>query len=362
MIAVPGHICADTGYKGVKMTVLLTGGAGFIGSHTAVELMNAGYDIVIADDLSNSCEEAIKRIEKLGGKSVRFYKINVCDAGALEKVFSENRIDAVVHFAGKKAVGESVAQPLMYYRNNLDATITLLEKMKEHGVKKLVFSSSATVYGKPENVPVSEDAPLSCTNPYGWTKYMSERIMQDVCAADKELSIVLLRYFNPVGAHESGLIGEDPKGIPNNLMPYISQVAAGRREKLSVFGNDYNTPDGTGVRDYIHVVDLAKGHIAALKYADGHKGCIAVNLGTGKGYSVLDMVHAFIKATGVDIPYVITERRPGDIDELTADPSLAEKLLGWKAEKGLEEMCADSWHWQKLNPMGYAGENGKKGN
>ena len=335
------------------MKVLLTGGAGYIGSHTAVELMNAGCDVVIADDLSNSCREVVKRIEELGKKTVRFYEIDVCGADALEQVFSENDIDAVIHFAGKKAVGESVAKPLMYYKNNLDATMNLLEVMQRHDVNKLIFSSSATVYGVPKVVPIDEKQPTWCTNPYGWTKYMSEQIMRDVCAANPKLSIVLLRYFNPIGAHESGRIGEDPKGIPNNLMPYISQVAIGRREKLSVFGNDYDTHDGTGVRDYIHVVDLAKGHLAALKYAQNENGCVEINLGTGIGYSVLDIVKNFEAATGVKIPYVIKARRPGDIATCYCDPSKAKNELGWEAQYGIREMCEDSWRWQKNNPNGY---------
>lgn len=335
------------------MKVLLTGGAGYIGSHTAVELMSAGCEVVIADNLCNSSYEAIARIEELGGRSIDFYNIDVRDATAMERLFSEQEIDACIHFAGLKAVPESVAKPLTYYRNNLDATLTLLETMLRHGVNRLVFSSSATVYGVPETVPINEEANTWCTNPYGWTKYMSERIMRDACAANGRLSVILLRYFNPIGAHESGRIGEDPQGIPNNLMPYISQVAIGRREKLSIYGNDYATPDGTGVRDYIHVVDLAKGHIAALRYAGEHTGCIAVNLGTGRGYSVLDIVRAFEAATGVEIPYVIAPRRPGDVDVLCADPSLAETLLGWKAERDIEAMCRDTWNWQKNNPNGY---------
>lgn len=339
------------------MKVLLTGGAGYIGSHTAVELLNAGYDVVIADDLSNSSEEVVSRIEELGGKKTAFYRIDVCCRKSMEELFGIEKPDACIHFAGKKAVGESVAKPLAYYRNNLDATMTLLETMERFDVNIAVFSSSATVYGFPKSVPVDETADRWCTNPYGWTKYMSEQIMRDACVANKNLRCMLLRYFNPIGAHESGRIGEDPKGIPNNLMPYISQVAIGRRERLSVYGNDYNTPDGTGVRDYIHVVDLAKGHIAALRYAENHPGCTAVNLGTGKGYSVLDIVHAFEAANGIKIPYVITDRRPGDVETLYADPSLAEKLLGWKAEKNLEDMCSDTWNWQRQNPNGYAKEN-----
>lgn len=335
------------------MAILLAGGAGYIGSHTAVELMMAGYDVVIADNLSNSSEEVIRRIEELGGKSVRFYLLDVCCEEALERVFNENQIEAVIHFAGKKAVGESVAKPLLYYKNNLDATMALLDVMNRHGVKRIVFSSSATVYGVPETVPISESAARWCTNPYGWTKYMSEQIMRDVCVADDSFCAILLRYFNPIGAHSSGRIGEDPLGIPNNLMPYIAQVAIGRRERLSVFGNDYNTPDGTGVRDYIHVVDLAKGHVAAIRYSEGKTGCEAINLGTGKGYSVLDIVNAFERANGLKIPYIITERRPGDIDSSYSDPSLAAELLGWRAEKNLEDMCRDTWRWQMSNPNGY---------
>lgn len=335
------------------MAILLTGGAGYIGSHTAVELMRAGYEIVIADDLSNSCREVISRIEELGGGKIEFYQIDVCARAELEQLFSENEINACIHFAGKKAVPESVAKPLLYYRNNLDATINLMEVMQKYGANTLVFSSSATVYGVPKSVPIDESAPLWCTNPYGWTKYMSEQIMRDACVADDKLSVMLLRYFNPIGAHESGRIGEDPEGIPNNLMPYISQVAVGRREKLVVYGNDYDTPDGTGVRDYIHVVDLAKGHLAALRYAESHKGCTAVNLGTGVGYSVLDIVKAFELANGLTIPYVIGPRRPGDVDTIYADPSRAMELLGWKAEKNIEQMCRDTWRWQSSNPKGY---------
>ena len=335
------------------MAVLLTGGAGYIGSHTAVELMNAGYDVVIADDLSNSSEKVLERIEKLGGRKLRFYKIDVCGRKELDRVFDENDVEAVIHFAGKKAVGESVAMPLAYYRNNLDATLSVMESMKAHGVTKLIFSSSATVYGIPEKTPVDESAPRWCTNPYGWTKYMSEQIMRDACAADKELCCVLLRYFNPIGAHESGMIGEDPEGIPNNLMPFISQVAIGRREKLGVFGNDYPTPDGTGVRDYIHVVDLAKGHLKALEYAEAHAGAVAINLGTGTGYSVLDVIRAYENANGVKIPFEIVARRPGDVAENYADPSKAKELLGWVAERDLVDMCRTGYRWQSKNPMGY---------
>ena len=329
------------------MKVLLTGGAGYIGSHTAVELMNSGYDVVIADNLSNSCKEAISRIEELGGNKVSFYDIDVCCKEGMEKLFSEQDIGACIHFAGLKSVPESTSMPLSYYRNNLDATLTLLETMQRFGVKKLVFSSSATVYGVPKSVPVNEDADTWCTNPYGWTKYMSEQIMRDAAKADESLSIILLRYFNPIGAHESALIGERPNGIPNNLMPYITQTAAGIRETLNIFGNDYPTIDGTGVRDYIHVVDLAKGHVAALGYASRHTGTAIFNLGTGKGTSVLELVRAFERATGMAIPYKVTGRRPGDLAAYWADTSKAEAELNWHAEKTIEDMCRDSWRFQK---------------
>ncbi len=335
------------------MNILLTGGAGYIGSHTAIELINKGYSVVIADDLSNSKLESVKRIEKITGKAIPFYKCDVAERDALTKVFSENKIDAVIHFAGYKAVGESVSKPLMYYRNNINTTLTLLEVMAEFGVKNIAFSSSATVYGVPETVPLTEDMNTSCTNPYGWTKLFIEQILTDAAFADKDLSVVLLRYFNPIGAHESGLIGEDPTGIPNNLMPYISQTAVGKRECLSIFGNDYPTHDGTGVRDYIHVVDLAKGHVAAIDYASSHKGVEVVNLGTGTGYSVLDIVKAFEETNGVSVPYVIAPRRSGDVAECYADPKKAFEVLGWKAEKNLSDMCRDTWRWQKNNPNGY---------
>jgi len=328
--------------------ILLTGAAGYIGSHTAVELLMAGYDVVIADDLSNAGVETIDRIEEITGKRPRFYEADVSDRSAMETVFSENDIEAVMHFAGFKAVGESVAQPLKYYRNNLDTTLTLLETMQAHGCKRFVFSSSATVYGAENPIPYDESMPTGgCTNPYGWTKHMIEQIARDAAAADGEMSVVLLRYFNPIGAHESGLIGEKPNGIPNNLMPYITQVAAGVRERLNVFGDDYPTPDGTGVRDYIHVVDLAKGHLAALHYAMVHTGAEAFNLGTGVGYSVLDVVHAFERANAITVPYVIAPRRAGDLPAYYADPSRAEKILGWHAERSLEDMCRDSWRWQQ---------------
>ncbi len=334
-------------------TILLTGGAGFIGSHTAVELLNAGYDVIIVDNLCNSSRESVRRVEEITGRTVTFYQADCTSRDALNTVFSAHPIDAVIHFAGLKAVGESVAQPIRYYRNNLDSTLILLEVMKEHDVHSLVFSSSATVYGVPEKVPMDETMPTSCTNPYGWTKLMSEQIMADAVTADPTLSILLLRYFNPIGAHESGRIGEAPNGIPNNLMPYIAQVAAGKRDHLNVFGDDYDTPDGTGVRDYIHVVDLAKGHVKAVAYAMQHTGIDVVNLGTGHGYSVLDIVKAFEKANGLHIPYEIAPRRPGDIATSFANPDKAQRLLGWTAEKTLEDMCRDTWRWQSANPNGY---------
>ena len=336
------------------MTILLTGAAGYIGSHTAVELAQAGFDAAIVDDLSNSSRIAVTRCEELTGKSMPFYDADVADKAALRRIFDEVRPDAVMHFAGFKAVGESVQKPLMYYRNNLDSTLSLLEVMAEFGVGPFIFSSSATVYGADAAVPCVETAPAGgCTNPYGWTKFMIEQIARDAAAADPNMSVVLLRYFNPVGAHESGRIGENPTGIPNNLMPYITQVAVGKRDRLSVFGNDYPTPDGTGVRDYIHVVDLAKGHVAALRYALEHKGTEVFNLGTGHGVSVLELVSAFEKASGVKIPYEIAPRRPGDLAECWADPSKAERVLGWHAEKTVEDMCADAWRWQSQNPDGY---------
>ena len=336
------------------MNVLLAGGAGYIGSHTCVELLEAGHSVVVADNYSNSCPEAIRRVEEITGKSVKLYEADVCDSEAVDRIFSENRIDAVIHFAGLKAVGESVAKPVMYYRNNIDSTLTLLENMKKHGVKRFIFSSSATVYGTPKEVPLVETMPTgSPTNPYGWTKLMMEQILTDTANADPEMSIVILRYFNPIGAHKSGRIGEDPNGIPNNLMPYITQVAAGRLEQLGVFGDDYPTRDGTGVRDYIHVVDLAKGHVKAIEYSENHPGTEIVNLGTGTGYSVLEIVKAFERVNGVKIPYVIKPRRPGDIAECFANAEKAEKVLGWKAQLGLDEMCFDSWNWQSQNRNGY---------
>ncbi len=336
------------------MKVLLTGGAGYIGSHTCVELLDNHYDVVIADNFDNSSEKVLTRIEQITGKTPVLYNIDVADKVALRKLFSEHDIDAVIHFAGYKAVGESVEKPIMYYRNNLDTTLTLLEVMAEFDVKKIVFSSSATVYGVPKVVPLKEGMDTSCTNPYGWTKLFNEQILTDATVADKDLSVVLLRYFNPIGAHKSGLIGESPNGIPNNLMPYITQVAVGKREKLGVFGDDYDTHDGTGVRDYIHVVDLANGHLKALEYINkGHKGTEIFNLGTGTGYSVLDIVKAFSKVNGIEIPYAIMDRRAGDVAVVTADPQKANEKLNWSAKFGLEDMCRDSWNWQKNNPNGY---------
>ncbi len=336
------------------MKVLLSGGAGYIGSHTAIELRSAGHDVVIVDNFSNSKPEVLRRLEKITGAPFAFHCADVCDKAAMDKIFAGEKPEAIIHFAGYKAVGESVEKPLEYYRNNLDSTLTLLELMRKYGVHNIVFSSSATVYGAPDSVPINESAAVGrCTNPYGWTKYMIEIILKDACKADPSLSAVLLRYFNPIGAHESGLIGEDPHGIPNNLMPYITQVASGRLEKLHIFGNDYDTPDGTGVRDYIHVVDLARGHVCAIKYAAENKGADVINLGTGKGYSVLEMVKTFSEVSGVNIPYEINARRAGDIAECYADPTKAKEKLGWVAEKNLRDMCRDSWRWQKNNPHGY---------
>lgn len=336
------------------MTILITGGAGYIGSHTALELLNEGYDVVVYDNLCNSSRESLRRVEELTGKQIRFYEGDVQDEKALTDMFKEQRIDAVIHCAALKAVGESVQKPLEYYQNNISGTLTLLKVMREVGVKNIVFSSSATVYGSPEEMPITEACPKGqCTNPYGWTKSMMEQIMSDVQKADPSWNVILLRYFNPVGAHKSGRIGEDPKGIPNNLMPYISQVAVGKLEKLGVFGNDYDTPDGTGVRDYIHVVDLAIGHVKAINYIFTDPGLDVINLGTGQGYSVLDMVKAFSRACGKEIPYEIKPRREGDIAMCYADPSKAARVLGWKAERGLDEMCEDTWRWQSQNPNGY---------
>ena len=335
------------------MNVLVTGGAGYIGSHTTVELLNAGHNVICVDNLLNSKYEAVKRVEKITGKKVKFYEGDIRDRKMLDKIFTENKIDSVINFAGLKAVGESCAKPLEYYDNNINGLLQLVFAMRDHGVKNLVFSSSATVYGKPDSVPIKEDARLSTSNPYGSTKLFIEYILKDLYKADPSFNIAILRYFNPIGAHESGLIGEDPKGIPNNLCPYITQVAVGKREYLGVFGNDYKTHDGTGVRDYIHVVDLAKGHVLAVNKLAENVGLIIVNLGTGTGYSVLDMVKAFEKALNKPIPYKILPRRPGDIDECFADPTLAKELLGFKAEKTLDDMCRDAMRWQTLNPDGY---------
>ena len=333
--------------------ILVTGGAGFIGSHTLVELLERGYGVVVVDNLCNANEESLRRVEALTGKPVKFYRADIRDRAALERIFSENKFDAVIHFAGLKAVGESVQKPLEYYENNIYGTIVLLEVMRAHNVKKIVFSSSATVYGTPEALPLTEESKTGgTTNPYGTSKYYLEHILTDLYIADKAWNVILLRYFNPVGAHRSGRIGEDPKGIPNNLMPYVAQVASGKLKNINVFGNDYPTKDGTGVRDYIHVVDLARGHIAALEKLQ-KAGVHIYNLGTGVGYSVLDMIHAFEKACGKQLPYEICPRRAGDIAACYADPSKAEKELGWKAEYGIEEMCRDQWNWQKNNPNGY---------
>lgn len=335
------------------MAVLVTGGAGYIGSHTVVQLLEDNREVVIVDDLSNSSPKVIDRIEAITGKRPKFYEVNILDEEKMEEIFKENEIDSVIHFAGFKAVGESVAKPLAYYTNNLTTTLIVLNLMKKYGVRNFVFSSSATVYGDPHTCPILETFPLSATNPYGRTKLMIEEMLVDICKADKELNVALLRYFNPVGAHESGTIGEEPNGIPNNLMPYITKVAVGKLEKLSVFGNDYNTPDGTGVRDYIHVVDLANGHLKALAKLEANPGLVIYNLGTGKGYSVLDMVKAFSKACGKDIPYVIAPRRPGDVAMCYADATKAKEELGWEAKYDLDRMCADSWRWQSNNPNGY---------
>ena len=335
------------------MSILVTGGAGYIGSHTLVRLLEMGESAVVLDSYSNSSPEALRRVKQLTGKDFKAYEGDACDEALLKRIMRENAVESVIHFAGHKAVGESVAKPLMYYKNNLESTISLLRAMQEEGVKTLIFSSSATVYYREDTVPLTEDERLGCINPYGWTKFMNEQIIRDCCVADSELKCVLLRYFNPVGAHPSGLIGEDPSGIPNNLMPYICQTAVGMRDHLTVFGNDYKTHDGTGVRDYLHVCDLAEGHVCALSYARTHKGCEAINLGTGTGYSVLDVVNAFERANGVKIRYEIGPRRPGDLDECYADPSKALRLLGWQAKRTLEEMCRDGWNWQQKNPKGY---------
>ena len=338
--------------------VLVTGGAGFIGSHTVVELLQNGYQVVIVDDLSNASEKVLDRIDTIVGEDaaerLTFYRADVNDRVALECIFDSNPIDRVIHFAGFKAVGESVVKPIEYYTNNLGNTLTLVDVMREHGCKSIIFSSSATVYGDPDSLPLTEASPKkNATNPYGWTKWMIEQILTDLHTADPEWNVVLLRYFNPIGAHPTGLMGEDPKGIPNNLLPYVAQTAIGKRSEVHVFGDDYPTPDGTGVRDYIHVVDLARGHVCAIRKLETKCGLFICNLGTGHGYSVLDVIHAFEKACGKKIPYVIDPRRPGDIAECYADPSKAKRELGWEAEYGIEEMCADSWNWQQKNPDGY---------
>ncbi len=337
------------------MNVLVTGGAGYIGSHTCVELLERGYGVIVADNLVNSSAKSLERVQQITGKSLDFYEIDVRDRAALDRIFEKHDINCAIHFAGLKAVGESVAMPLEYYDNNLNSTITLCRAMKDHGVKNIVFSSSATVYSGDNEMPLKESSRTGmCTNPYGWTKYMSEQILRDTAFADEEWSIALLRYFNPIGAHKSGLIGEDPRGIPNNLMPFISQVAVGRRDHLNVFGNDYDTHDGTGVRDYIHVVDLARGHVCAIEYMQKHKGENVFNLGTGMGYSVLDMVKAFERVTGIKIPYEIVARRPGDLATVYSSPDKSAELLGWKAQYNLDDMCRDTWAWQSKNPMGFA--------
>lgn len=336
------------------MKILVTGGTGFIGSHTCVELLDAGFEVVIADNLYNSKTLVVDRIETITGKRPVFYELDINDREGLDALFTKEKPDAVIHFAGYKAVGESTRKPIEYYANNLGSTLTLCDVMRNHNCKKIVFSSSATVYGDPAFVPITEECPLgTTTNPYGETKAMQERILTDIEKADPEWNVILLRYFNPIGAHGSGLIGEDPKGIPNNLLPYVAQVASGKLEKVNVFGNDYDTKDGTGVRDYIHVVDLAKGHVKAIQAMDKLEGVNIFNLGTGIGYSVLDIIHAFSKAVGRDIPYVIAPRRPGDIATCYSDPSKAEKVLGWRAEKNLDDMCQDAWRWQSNNPNGY---------
>lgn len=335
------------------MAILVTGGAGYIGSHTALELLQADHDLVVVDNLSNSKEESLKRVQKLSGKTLQFYQADLLDKLALQKIFHVHDIDAVIHFAGLKAVGESVEKPLEYYHNNITGTLVLCEVMKEYEVKNIVFSSSATVYGDPQSVPIKEDAQLSTTNPYGRTKYMIEEILRDLYVADSGWNVAILRYFNPVGAHPSGNIGEDPSGLPNNLMPYIAQVAIGKLPRLSVFGNDYPTKDGTGVRDFIHVVDLSLGHLKALEKLKENPGVVTYNLGTGQGYSVLEIVSAFEEASGQKIPYEIVGRRPGDIAECYADPTKAEHELGWKAERGIDEMCRDTWRWQSKNPQGF---------
>ena len=336
------------------MKILVTGGTGFIGSHTCVELLNSGYEVVIADNLYNSKELVVDRIETITGKRPAFYNLDICDREALNELFDKENIDAAIHFAGYKAVGESTQKPIEYYHNNIESTLTLCDVMRKHGVKKIVFSSSATVYGDPAFVPITEECPLGeTTNPYGATKSMQERILTDIWRSDNEWQVMLLRYFNPIGAHASGLIGEDPKGIPNNLLPYVAQVASGKRECIHVFGNDYDTPDGTGIRDYIHVVDLAKGHVKAIEGMETLPGVQIFNLGTGNGYSVLDIIKVFSAACGRDLPYVIDPRRPGDVAQCYSDPTKAKEVLGWVAEKNIEDMCRDAWNWQSRNPNGY---------
>ena len=337
------------------MSILVTGGAGYIGSHTVVELQNAGYEVVVVDNLSNSSRESLKRVEKITGKPVTFYEADILDREALNQIFEKEDIDSCIHFAGLKAVGESVQKPWEYYENNIAGTLTLVDVMRKHGVKNIIFSSSATVYGDPAMIPITEECPKGqCTNPYGWTKSMLEQILTDMQHADPEWNVILLRYFNPIGAHKSGLIGENPNGIPNNLMPYVTQVAVGKLKELGVFGNDYDTPDGTGVRDYIHVVDLAIGHVKAIKKLDEKVGLAIYNLGTGKGYSVLDIVKNFEAATGVKIPYVIKPRRAGDIATCYSNADKAKRELGWEAQYDIKDMCEDSWRWQSMNPNGYA--------
>ena len=335
------------------MRVLVTGGAGYIGSHTCVELLLSGYEVIVVDSLINSREESVRRIEEISGRKLEFHKVDLLDKSGLDRVFQQAKVDAVIHFAGLKAVGESVAIPLQYYKNNISGSLVLFEVMAQHGVRNLVFSSSATVYGDPASLPITEDFPIKSSNPYGWCKVMIEQILQDLYLADPSLNIALLRYFNPVGAHPTGRIGEDPKGVPNNLVPYISQVAVGKLPELKIFGNDYPTPDGTGVRDYIHIMDLASGHIKALEKLAANPGLVIYNLGTGKGYSVLEMVNAFAEASGKKIPYKIVGRRPGDIASCYADPSKAEKDLFWKASRDIKAMCEDTWRWQTQNPNGY---------
>jgi UDP-glucose 4-epimerase len=343
-----------TGHTSAKGTILVTGGAGFIGSHTCVELLNAGYGVAVIDNLVNSNAESLKRVEQITGKKLAFHEADVRDETALARIFDEHAITGAIHFAALKSVGESVAKPIEYYRNNMDSLLVLLDTMRAHDVKKIVFSSSATVYGVPKSVPIDETFPLSATNPYGQSKLIAEQVLRDLEISDAAWRIATLRYFNPVGAHESGLIGEDPAGVPNNLMPYVAQVAVGKLERLRIFGSDYATHDGTGVRDYIHVVDLARGHIKALDALESLDSSFVVNLGTGQGYSVLDVVKAFEAASGKPVPYELVARRPGDIAECFADPAAAVKLLGWQAEHGIERMCVDHWRWQSQNPRGFA--------